>query len=117
MKYALNLVYAAAALDEIDRMLSDEFDLTKEDLQELEKIAHDICDPDCKISDLCGYDKILNNLNLTPVQETLTERIAVLRNKILLLHIIKSRIENIGVGLCVENVLNMRDLMEDEKPF
>lgn len=115
MKYALNLVYAAAALDEICGLLDGEFDLTKEDLQDLDRVYHDLSDPDLTFTDI--QPNIKDNLNLVPIQENVRERIQVLRNKLMILHVIKSRLQNIGVGASLDHVLELSDLMDTDPPF
>ena len=84
MRYSLSVVYRAAALDEIYRCLSDEFDLTKEDLVSLREIQDET-----GFLDLDDIPNHRDNLNLTPVQTHVSERLAVLREKLCILHYLK----------------------------
>lgn len=81
-KYMLDSVYKAAALDEIYRCLSDERDLTKEDLDDCTETLFDLHNPDLTFSDC---DRLADNLNIVPAQLHLSERIEVLRFKMQLL--------------------------------
>ena len=83
MKYLLPLVYQAAALDEIFCLLRDELDLTTEDLKSCSDCLVDLHDPEAKFTDVT---KLRDNLNLTPVQDTLQERIGTLQAKVVMLN-------------------------------
>lgn len=95
MKYLLPIVYQAAALDEIYSLLRDELDLTTEDLKSCSDCLVDLHDPEAKFADVT---LLRDNLNLTPVQDTLQERIAVLKAKIVLLNDFMSMIKALEVS-------------------
>lgn len=50
-KYVLDVVYKAAALDEIYKLIQDELDLSKEDLESCKEALRDLGDPDLKFVD------------------------------------------------------------------
>lgn len=88
MRYALPIVYRAAALDEIQRLLQDELDLTVEDLNSVRDAIRDIRDPEATFGVMC---QLRDNLNIKPVQDTLCDRMKVLEGKIYLLtHLIEN---------------------------
>lgn len=95
MKYILPIVYQAAALDEIYSLLRDELDLTTEDLKSCADCRVDLHDPEAKFTDVT---LLRDNLNLTPVQDTLQERIAVLKAKIVVLNDFMSMIKALEVS-------------------
>ena len=90
-KYKLPIVYRAAALDELERMLQDELALSVEDLETVRETFRQIRDPDATFSIMM---QVRDNLNVLPAQDNLSERVKVLEAKIWLLeHLIKN-IEN-----------------------
>ena len=110
MRYSLSVVYRAAALDEIYRCLSDEFDLTKEDLYSLREVVSET-----GTLDLDDIPKQRDNLNLTPVQSNVSERLAVLREKLCILHYLKRHIEN-TYFTCFDRS-QVENLLNEDNPF
>lgn len=110
MRYVLDAVYRAAALDEIYRMITDEMDLTIEDLHSLELAYNDLRDPDLSLASTILAD----NLNITPAQDNIKERIEVLRAKVNMLRMFKSEIEDSQViGFHLIGYLDQ----SDDNPF
>lgn len=95
MKYTLSHVYRAMALDELYHLIDDEFDLTVEDIRACESAMHDLGTENISFSECT---KLRDNLNFHSPQDTLSERIAVLKEKLLLLNVIRKSIVN-GVGI------------------
>ena len=88
MRYALPIVYRAAALDEIHRLLKDELALTFEDLDVIRDTIRDISDPEATFSIMF---QVRDSLNIKPAQDNLCERMKVLEGKIYLLtHLIEN---------------------------
>ena len=111
MNYVLCSVFKSMALDEIYRMVSDEYDLTKEDLHDVNETLMQVCNPGITFSEL---ESLRDNLNITPAQERLTEREAVLSEKLQLLHELKEVIYNMNIKGFTSSPVFYHD---DDAPF
>lgn len=112
-KYILNAVYQAAAVDEIYCMLRDELELSKEDLKEIEQCFYDLGKGEVTFSEIN-----IPNLNLTAVQDKLSDRILVLREKVCLLHSLMCRIvDNTNYNIIFGCGTASNIQLDDDEPF
>lgn len=73
-KYKLDSVYKALALEDIYKLLSDEYDLVVDDIKSINVCMDDLMNPDLKLSETV----LGSNLNLTPTLDTLSEQLEYL---------------------------------------